>query len=207
MKTKYVFHSLLTGFTFVLFSLPLAAGPRTFIHIHDISMNTSLSGNGFGAVNHPSAGIGFGRRLVVSAGPVFRAGDNSNNGMRADLHYALMREEESWYGHSSIYSLISFTHFSDQGLGRAAVRQEENTLCPAAREQVPHFADLRYSGEEYAAGLGFSYRFDFGLFIRSEAGIAYYQTKQKSPLPVPTYRCDNALVLKLGCGIGWAFSR
>ncbi len=184
-----------------------ARNGKPFIRINDISINSQLSGNGFGTQYAPSLGIRFGRRMVIEGGPRFVPVTWKNSGYQLGARYLLMRESESYNGHFHLSVFANAARFENQGLNRNAIEVEKKTAMSMRNDEAADFAGLRYNGWEYSAGIGFSYRFGFGLLIRSEAALSYYDTQQITCYDINAFRASDGVSLRLGAGIGWAFAK
>jgi hypothetical protein len=174
------------------------------IHLDQIAFNATVSGDGFGMQYVPSLGIRFGKRVVVSGGPVFCAEDWKNTGYSAGLRYYVLDNEESFKGHMRLSVQGSFEQYKNQCLGNSTIRSEKyaaRSLEPTAKANLE---SLRFSGWECSAGFAMSYQFGFGLFLRTEAGLAYYNSESNVDC-MQMMRENHATCLKLGTAIGWKF--
>ncbi len=184
-----------------------ARSGKPFIRINDISIGSQVSGNGFG-IQHPATlGLRFGRRVVLEGGPRFAQVTWKNTGYQFGARYLLMRESESFNGHFNLGVFANAGRFENQGLNRNAIDLEKKTAMSMHNDEAADFEGLRYSGWEYSAGIGFSYRFGFGLLLRSEAALSFYDTQQLTCYDINVFRATDGVSLRLGAGIGWAFAK
>ena len=175
------------------------------IHFNDISFNATVSGDGFGMQYAPSIGIRFGNRTILSGGPLFCATDWKNTGYLVGIGYLVMNEEESFKGHMRLSLHATMEQFSNQCLSSGTIRTEKRMVNTSQTEGMPAFEKMRFSGWEYAVGFAMSYQCRFGLFFKTEAGFAYYNSSDNSSSYTATMRENRAGCLKLGAGMGWKF--
>jgi hypothetical protein len=184
-----------------------ARNGKPFVRINDVTVTSQISGNGFGMQHATTAGIRFGRRVVIEGGPRFAPVTWKNSGYQLGARYMLMRENESYNGHFHLSAFANAGRFENQGLNKNSIEVEKMTAMSMRNDEAADFAGLRYSGWEYSAGIGFSYRFSFGLLIRSEAALAFYDTQQLTCYDINAFRPSDGVSLRLGAGIGWAFAK
>jgi len=205
MKTTSTLKRLLAA-ALILLSIG-TANARPIIGLHDIYMNSVISGDGFGVRYTPSLGIRLGNRVVLSGGPLFGMPGWQNMGYQLSTHYFVMNERDSYSEHGRMSIFFSAERFTNQDLGPQAVENEKMAALNMNNDEKTDFSALRYKGWECAAGFALSYHFNFGLLLRSECSLAYYDTQQINMQNVNTLRDHNSLGLRLGAGIGWALCK
>jgi hypothetical protein len=86
------------------------------------------------------------------------------------------------------------------------VRLEESMAFNMKNDESADFCALRYKGWEVNAAIGFSYRFGFGMIVRSDIGLSVYATSPENVSSIDVFHDETGTSLHLGCGIGWSLS-
>lgn len=177
------------------------------ISINDISCSGTISGDGFGIQYVPSIGIRFGERVIFSVGPMFSPMSWKNTGFVITSRVLLMRENESYNGHFSFSTNVSFEQFNCIKLSAISAMNESLAFNPSKRESTPDFKTMTYNGYELFAGFEVGYRFRCGMLFRSTAGFTYTDSHQNTSPEIITVRDDHGMSLSLGVGLGWKFGK
>jgi hypothetical protein len=176
------------------------------IALHSISMNTIVSGNGFGLQYVPMAGIRFGECITIAVGPMFNTNWNKTGAM-IRTGYLLVRENKSYGGHMSLSANFSLSRINSASLSASSVAYEKRVAAANQKSEFSSFENLRYSGWEYAAGFSMNYRFRCGLLFKTSISYALTETSQINIPTVSTSRENHIGSLQLGAGIGWKFGK
>ena len=186
----------------------LGAQPARFpIHMNQLMLNSTISGNGFGVQRNPALGVSIGKRLVVCAGPVFDREFRKNTGALISSRYFLVRDEESYSGHFRLSAVVSLQQMYNQSLSENAVMREQMAAFNMKNDESARFSELRYKGWEASAGFGCSYQFGFGMILRADVSACYFSTTQQTHIQINSFRDAHDSSLRLGLGIGWSLHR
>ncbi|MDQ3112348.1 MAG: hypothetical protein M3R17_20905 [Bacteroidota bacterium] len=205
MKNTFTRKNLVAAFCF-LFAAH-AANSQT-IRLKEIMLNSFLSGNSFGVQRSISAGFLIGKRLEISGGPTFSRGFQKNTGEVMSVRYYVVRDHESYSGKLRLSSTFTLQRMHNQSLSQNAIYLEQQMAFNMKNDESTSFATLRYKGWEATAGIGSSYRFNFGMILRGEIGLSYYATTiTNDNTTLHAFHDESGTSLRLGFGIGWALGR
>jgi hypothetical protein len=207
---KYFYHTRIL-FAAICFAFALntanAQAKQKPVRLHGIMLNSCISGNSFGVQRNPSLEIAIGKRLVMGGGPVFNRNFGKNTGSLFNARYYLVRDEDSYNGHFRLAAVATFQRMHNQSLCKDVLELERQMAFNMKNDEVGSFCEMRYKGWEASAGIGLSYRFNFGMTMRAEAALCYYTTYRSTNLPLNAFHDENGTSLRLGCGIGWSFGK
>jgi hypothetical protein len=176
------------------------------IRLQEISLNSTISGNSFGVQRNISAGFLIGRRLQLSAGPVFDRGFRKNTGVLLNASYFLVQSYESYNGHFKLSAVVTLERLYNQSLCKNIVTLEERMAFNMKNDESTDFSSMRYKGWEASAGIGCAYRFGFGMILRGDIGLSFYTTSHGTIPGLDVFHDETGTSLRLGFGIGWSLN-
>jgi hypothetical protein len=194
------------GFAFVSITMP-AQSKKAPVHLHGIMLNSAISGNSFGVQRNIAIDISIGQRLVIGGGPVFNRNFNKSTGALFNAKYYFVRDQDSYNGHFRLASVVSLQRMHNQSLSKEVLELEQRMANTMKNDEAGSFCEMRYKGWEASAGIGLSYRFDFGMIMRTEIALCYYTTERCSRSPLNAFHEESGTSLRLGFGIGWSFGK
>ena len=207
-KMKNLSKKIMVTLPLVVAMLCLGAQPARFpIRMNQLMLNSTVSGNGFGVQRNPALGVSIGKRLVICAGPVFDRDFRKNTGALISSRYFLVRDDESYNGHFRLSAILSLQRMHNQSLSPNALACEQMEAFNMKNDESARFSELRYKGWEASAGVGCSYQFGFGMILRADVGMCYFNTTQQTHQEINSFRDENSSSLRLGLGIGWTLHR
>ena len=208
MKHLYNAKSILAIFCFliVIGTLNAQNGNKKF-RFKEVLLNSFVSGNSFGVQRNPSVSFLAGKRLEFAAGPTFNRGFQKNTGELISTRYYFIRDNESYNGHFLLASVFSFHRMHNQSLSKGVIELEQQMAFNMKNDESAPFHQLSYKGWELAAGIGCAYRCSFGMIVRAEAALCYYETQLQTHLEINTFHEERGTSLRLGFAIGWTISK
>lgn len=208
MKHFSLFRILVATTCFVLISAAThAQSKKTTVRLHNIWLNSSISGNSFGVQRNPSIDLLIGQRLMIGGGPVFDRSFSKNTGALFLAKYYLVSDQDSYNGHFRLTAVASLQRMHNQSLTKDVLELEKRMANTMRNDEAAGFCEMRYNGWEASTGVGLSYRFYCGMVVRTEVGLCYYTTERTSCPELKSFHDESGTSLRLAFGLGWSFGK
>lgn len=172
--------------------------------LNDITVNTSLSGNGFGVHYTPMAGFRINNRMTLSAGPMLRMKKSTMAGWIGHFRFNLLNPDKSFSNKTTLYlfachKIITNQHFSENWVETEKWISRKETI-------ITDFEDISFKGFESALGFGVTHNFTERLSLGMELGLSVYKVSRNNYQNIHLYHQSKdlnnqfSLVIRLNLG-------
>jgi hypothetical protein len=193
--TTFFFPGIKNIFTlFIGATMALSSTEARNFGLDNFALMSSISGNGLGLHYSPMLGLRLSERVVVSAGPVFKADKPHYAGYVVTGNLTLMKKEDSFSNKTSLYAFMSFERNQNQYFSKGWIEIEELTSRHTIYKEFD-FKQVRFSGYEITTGFALGYSFSENVSLNGELGMSVYQTKRLNHETVKLYHQPVGFVL------------